>query len=86
MATGMAGPDVDNVKLASGVAGQISVSASVTYPDEESTVITFVGSVYGPPVVMVMPSGAEVFVTDPDRCGDFAADRKAWLRRFFGGV
>lgn len=73
---------VTNVRTANGVAGEISVSATILYPGEAPRDVTFVGSAYGGPVVMVTPL-TQVFVTNPSRCGDFAADRKAWIARFF---
>jgi hypothetical protein len=63
-----------------GVAGQFSLSVPVTYPDEPTEVITFVGSVYGGPVVMVTPTGTQTFVTNPSRLGKFSPE---WVRRFF---
>jgi hypothetical protein len=69
------------VRKARGVAGQVSYSVAVTYPGEPASVVTFVGSVYGGPVVMVTASGVQTFVTDPGRFGEFGP---VWVARFFG--
>jgi hypothetical protein len=63
-----------------GVAGQIAYSASVTYDNEPPQLITFVGSTFGGPVVMVTSTGAQVFVIDHERFGTFGPE---WVRRFF---
>jgi hypothetical protein len=73
-------PTVTSVHRHAGIAGQFSVSASVQYPGEAPESLTFVGSVYGGPVVMVLPSGVQTFVNDPERFGEFG---EAWVRRFF---
>lgn len=73
-------PDVSNVKRHAGIAGQFSVTATVAYPDESPRTAEFVGSEYGGPVVMVFPSGAQKFVTDPERFGKFGT---GWVRAFF---
>lgn len=75
-------PNVTNIRRHNGVAGQISYSATVTYPGEDSETATFVGSAYGGPVVMIMPSGQQVFVSERvlDRCGKFSPQ---WVRNFF---
>ena len=74
-------PTVENVRRHAGIAGQFSVTADVTYPGEDTSPVTFVGSTYGGPVVMVTPNGAQTFVTDPGRLGTFGVE---WVRRFFG--
>lgn len=64
-----------------GVAGQIGVSVVVHYPGDDSFTITFAGSVYGGPVVMMTPGAPQgVFVTDPGRFGEFG---EQWVRNFF---
>lgn len=73
-------PSLGEVRKVSGIAGQVSYSVPVTYPGEVTSTATFVGSVYGGPVVMVMPSGVQVFVSDPGRFGEFGP---GWVRRFF---
>ena len=64
-----------------GPAGQISFTAETA-----DGPLTFVGSAYGGPIVMVMPSGTQTFVSDPGR---FADSRKfgnlldeQWVRNF----
>lgn len=73
-------PIVSNVRDTGGVAGQVSVKADVQYPGEDAETIEFVGSVYGGPVVMILPSGRQTYVTDPDRHGKFG---RQWVRSFF---
>ena len=64
-----------------GPAGQVEITASVQYEDEDTQSVTFVGSVYGGPVVMITPGNpGGTFVTDPGRFGDFG---EPWVRRFF---
>lgn len=72
-------PTVTKVFSRKGVAGQFAVQCTVTYPGEEPSVIEFVGSVYGGPVLMVTDHG-ETWVTDPGRFGKFG---KGWVTRFF---
>lgn len=73
-------PTILNLKRHNGVAGQVAYDATVEYPGEEPSTVTFVGSYYGGPVVMRTASGVETFVTEPARFGVFGA---AWVRRFF---
>lgn len=56
-------------KKSAGAAGQYQLSTTVTYEGEQPTALTFVGSAYGGPIVMVLPSGVQTFVTDPGRFG-----------------
>jgi hypothetical protein len=79
----MSAPIVTNVKRHAGIAGSHAVSASVEYEGEQASTVTFVGSVYGPPIVMVMSSGVEVFVSSrvTDRIGTKLDE--AWIRAFF---
>lgn len=65
---------IDSVKVTRGIAGQVSADV-----DGQTT---FVGSVYGGPVVMVWPN-LQTFVADPGRFGDFGANPEAWVRRFY---
>lgn len=74
-------PRLSDVRRRNGIAGQISYSVDVTYPGEETETLTFVGSTYGGPVLMVSPTGAQTFVVDAGRFGKFGP---AWVRRFFG--
>lgn len=62
------------IKRSAGIAGQYSLTATT-----DDGPLTFVGSVYGGPVVMITPSGMQTFVTDPGRFGDFGEE---WVRRF----
>jgi hypothetical protein len=71
---------VENVRRHAGIAGQFSVTADVTYGDDPTQKIQFVGSTYGGPVVMVLPDGSQTFVTDPSRFGKFGTE---WVRKFF---
>jgi hypothetical protein len=76
-------PTLGKIRRHNGVAGQIAYSVPVTYPDEDTSVVTFVGSAYGGPVIMqtvACPQG--VFVRDVERFGSFGPD---WVRRFFDG-
>lgn len=70
---------IQKLVMARGVAGQVSYTATVKYEGEEPSSVTFVGSTYGGPVVMVTAAG-QTFVTDPGRFGRFSA---AWVRAFF---
>lgn len=74
-------PTIHQVKKISGIAGQVQFNAAVQYPGEETEYVGFVGQAgESGPVVMILPSGAQVFVTDPGRHGEFGAE---WVRRFF---
>ena len=71
-----------NVKKTAGLAGQVRYTAVVRYPGEDNSTVSFVGSSYGGPVVMITegwPDG--IFVTDPGRFGTFGPE---WVKRFFG--
>lgn len=72
---------VQSVTKTGGIAGQVRLTAAVQYPGEDTSTVSFVGSIYGGPVVMVTAGFPEgVFVTDPDRFGEFGPE---WVRRFF---
>jgi hypothetical protein len=73
-------PTLGKITRVNGVAGQFGYTVSVQYPDEFASVVTFVGSVYGGPVVLVTESGAQMFVDHPNRFGKFGPN---WVRRFF---
>jgi hypothetical protein len=76
-------PTIISIKRSSGIAGQVSFRATVKYPSDESPdSVTFVGQVseLGGPVIMIMPSGHQLFVSDPGRHGPFGQE---WVRRFF---
>lgn len=72
-------PEILKLTKHRGVAGQVAYGATVQYPGEEPAIVTFVGNVYGGPVVMRTDS-AEVFVSEPGRFGKFSI---GWVRRFF---
>jgi hypothetical protein len=64
-----------------GVAGQYAIYAEVE-SDGEKSGVTFVGSTYGGPIVMVTDTNPRgVFVRNPDRFG--AKLNEAWVRAFF---
>lgn len=77
----MSTPTIISVRRTNGVAGQVSFTAQVQYPSEPVETVTFVGQIgeYGP-VVMIPPSGHQIFVTDPGRHGVFGPE---WVQRFF---
>lgn len=67
-----------------GAAGAIQYTVDVTYEGEPTSRVTFVGSTYGGPVVMITPSNPKgTFVTEPSRFGEFGAE---WVRRFFCNI
>lgn len=73
---------VSSITRRSGIAGQISYAATVRYEGEDERTVTFVGSTYGGPVVMLTDAAPDgVFVSDPARFGTFGPE---WVRRFFG--
>jgi hypothetical protein len=75
------GPELGTIKRTNGVAGQIAYTVTVIYEGEPPAPVTFVGSVYGGPIVMVTtgnPGGT--FVRNPERFGSFGPE---WVRRFF---
>lgn len=74
------GATLGKITKQNGPAGQVSYTVPVTYPGEPAETVTFVGSTYGGPVVMVTPAGHQTFVTDPGRHGEFGPE---WVRRFF---
>jgi hypothetical protein len=74
-------PILSRIKRYNGITGQMAYDVTVTYPGETPEPVTFVGSVYGGPIVMVTrgnPGGT--FVTHPERFGPFGPE---WVRRFF---
>jgi hypothetical protein len=79
----MTAPVVHKVTRSAGIAGQYSMTASIEYPGEPFNVVTFVGSVFGGPIVMVTAAG-ETFVSQAvtDRLGSKLTE--AWVRAFFG--
>lgn len=77
-------PIVTDIKRTNGIAGAFEVSARVQYPDDDPVTARFVGSIYGGPIVVAMPSGAQTFVAQgvTDRIGSTL--NPEWVRRFFG--
>jgi hypothetical protein len=80
----MSAPTIHKLTRHAGIAGQFSMTVTVEYPNELPMPVTFVGSVYGGPVVMAQRDGSQVFVTDPARFGSFADRPTEWVARFFG--
>ena len=78
----MAGPELGKITRQNGVAGQVSYSVKVTYPGAAPSVVQFVGSTFGGPVVMVTRTFGQQFVRDQGRFGPFGPE---WVRRFFEG-
>jgi len=76
-------PTVDQIKRHNGVAGQFSYSARVRYPGESASTVTFVGSTYGGPIIMVTPDGHQIPVSSrvTERIG--ATLNPDWVRAFF---
>jgi hypothetical protein len=75
---------VVELKRSAGIAALFAVTVTATHEDDpEETTITFIGSVYGGPVVMQLPSGAQTFVTAPERFGKFGEE---WVCRFVEGI
>lgn len=64
-----------------GIAGQYSYEVSYRYDTGASHRVTFVGSEYGAPVVMV-DGTHQWFVSDWRQYGDTL--NVAWVRRFYG--
>jgi hypothetical protein len=81
------GPHVWSVTRRNGVAGAFTMTAVVSHDDDETPgPVTFHGSTYGGPIVMALPSGAQVFVSAAvlDRIGHTLTE--SWVRAFFGGA
>jgi len=77
-------PEVKVGKRQSGIAGEYAFSATVAYPDEPASVVTFKGSTFGGPIVMVTdgnPRGVFVSSRVTERIG--AKLDAAWVERFF---
>lgn len=79
----MTAPTIAKVKKTKGVAGQYAVTALVTYPGEKPDLIQFVGNTAGGPIVMVLPSGLQTFVSESvkARCGYTLSE--TWVEKFF---
>lgn len=73
-------PTLGPIRRESGVAGQFALVVDVTYPGEPTRTVSFVGSVYGGPVVMIDEHDNQTFVTEPGRFGEFGKD---WVKAFF---
>ncbi|HCB59168.1 MAG TPA: hypothetical protein DEP82_14935 [Arthrobacter bacterium] len=70
---------IHKLKRSAGVAGQFAYDVSGERDGEPFT-LGFVSSVYGGPIVMVQSSGAQVFVTSPERFGPVL--NPDWVRKF----
>lgn len=75
-------PSLSDVSVAYGVAGRLVACVDVTYPGGAVCPVTFAGSVYGGPVVMILGSGQH-FVSSPERFGRFCDGPADWVRRFY---
>jgi hypothetical protein len=71
---------IHSIKRSAGVAGQVQYTAVVEYEGEGKSTVSFVGSVYGPPIVMIAPTQHQIFVSNPERFGPFG---EQWVRNFF---
>lgn len=74
---------VERVERRRGVAGSFSLVARVRYGAEAAHRVEFVSSVYGGPIVMVLESGAQCFVSSAvvARLGSTLSE--SWVRSFF---
>jgi hypothetical protein len=70
---------IDSIKRTNGVAGQFSYTATGTMYEEPYT-LTFTGSAYGGPIVMITGAGTQAFVSAPERFGP--ALTEDWVRAF----
>lgn len=75
---------IHSIKHSAGVAGQYSLTAQVEYPGEGVSSVTFVGSYFGAPIVMVTESGLQTIVSRDvtERIGSKLTPE--WIRGFFG--
>lgn len=78
------GPEILSLKTEKGIAGQYAINAMVRYPGEAVSRVSFVGSIYGGPIVMVTTGGAQVFVSSPERFGERLTLQ--WVRNFFAST
>lgn len=78
----MQSPTVHSARRVNGIAGQFSISAVVSWPDERPRRVAFVGSEYGGPVFLCASSYVTP-VDDPSRFGDFSSEPFAWVRAFY---
>lgn len=74
-------PELGTITRINAVAGQYKYRVPVTYPGEATSVVEFVGNEYGGPIVVISSSGAQTFVSEPERFGEFSPE---WVRRYFG--
>jgi hypothetical protein len=75
-------PMVYNIRRRSGIAGQFCYTATVQYPGEAAQNVLFIGTVWGPAVVLVSdgwPDGIRVI--DPERYG--AQLSPEWINNFY---
>ena len=80
---------IEKMAFRRGVAGTYAYNVDLTYrfaersekPVEQKLRVKFMSSIYGAPVVLVLPGGQQVHVTEWRRFGD-VLDR-GWIRRFY---
>lgn len=74
---------VQSITKTAGIAGQVRLTAAVQYPGEDTSTVSFVGSIYGGPVLMLTEGFPEgIWVRDSGRYGDKFDPE--WIKRFFG--
>lgn len=84
-----AAADVQVLSVTRSTNGVISVSALVEYPcDEWPSLVTFIGDVYGGPVIIIAENGSQAEISPGARArtdagGPFAINPTAWVRRFY---
>ena len=75
-----AAPVLGALRVQNGVAGQFSITVDVSYPDEPTVPVSFVGYAGDSATVVMLSNGHQTFVKDPGRFGSFG---QQWVRRFF---
>lgn len=77
----MENPEIVSVRRVPGVAGQFAYDVRVKYDGEPNdSRLQFVGNAFGGPIVMVLGSGVQVFVANPERFGPKLT--REWVRNF----
>lgn len=67
--------NAQKIRRRNGIAGQFSLSV-----DTEDGRLEFVSDAYGAPIVLVLPSGSQTFVSNPERFGSKLNEE--WVRNF----